>query len=800
MIFGDHPVLGRPCGNDGPPNPRIMIVGEAPGEREIITGKPFTGASGHELDRMLAEAGISRTECLLTNVCPWRPPGNDIEAFTHARKFPDAEQSDWTAFDGRWISPEVRIGLERLESLISLAKPKVIIALGNLALWALTRNWGVGSWRGSTLEYRRDPTVIVVPAHHPSTILRQWSWRIFNIWDFKRAKRAAWEGVVRPDYDFIIRPTFEQASLSLARILDQLARGPMPLACDIETRAAHMACVGFAWSKTEALCIPLMAKGHADYSYWTLEEETCLVAQMREILAHPNARIYGQNFSYDAQYFWRYWKVVPRLGLDTLLASHVLFPGLEKSLDVLSSFYCDYHVYWKDDGKEWAVRMDEAILWQYNCMDCVRTFEIAENIQGLVSRSGLENQLVFLHKVWHLTLDAMIDGIRVDHENKAELSAHLDEEAEARLKWIEDILGFAVNPKSPKQMSELFYQIFKQRPVLHPVTKKPTCNDEAISRMAEREPLLKPLAQRIQEFRSISVFKSTFVDAPVDVDGRMRTLYKPAGTETFRLSSSENAFGSGLNMQNIPKGDDGLNLPNIRKIFLPDPGYEIADMDLSSADLYIVVWESDETTYKQLLREGKDPYTEIAKTYYSDSEITKKDPRRQRFKSLAHGTHYLGKPRGMAQKLGLAEAEVARVQSWYYGRFPRIKLWQDRILTSLHGTRSVKNIWGFRRVYFDRLEGTIANQAVAWIGQSTVAILINKIWENIADSEAARDLGIKVSLQVHDSLVFQYPVRHAEEARKAILQLSRVTVPYPNDPLVIPVGLKWSTSSWGDCE
>jgi DNA polymerase I-like protein with 3'-5' exonuclease and polymerase domains len=154
----------------------------------------------------------------------------------------------------------------------------------------------------------------------------------------------------------------------------------------------------------------------------------------------------------------------------------------------------------------------------------------------------------------------------------------------------------------------------------------------------------------------------------------------------------------------------------------------------------------------------------------------------------------------MAQKLALAEAEVRRVQHWYYSRFPRIKQWQDRVVSGLFTTRSVRNIWGFRRVYFDRLEGTIQNQAVAWIGQSTVAILINKIWEAIADSEEARDLGIQILLQVHDSLVFQYPQRHALEARAAIQRLARVPIPYPSDPLIIPVGLKYSTESWGHCE
>jgi hypothetical protein len=87
-------------------------------------------------------------------------------------------------------------------------------------------------------------------------------------------------------------------------------------------------------------------------------------------------------------------------------------------------------------------------------------------------------------------------------------------------------------------------------------TKQPTCNAEALGKLAEKFPLIKPLTDLIEEKRSLGVFLSTFCMMPLDTDGRMRCSYNVAGTETFRLSSSENAFGSGGNLQNVPKGEE----------------------------------------------------------------------------------------------------------------------------------------------------------------------------------------------------------------------------------------------------
>jgi DNA polymerase I-like protein with 3'-5' exonuclease and polymerase domains len=198
---------------------------------------------------------------------------------------------------------------------------------------------------------------------------------------------------------------------------------------------------------------------------------------------------------------------------------------------------------------------------------------------------------------------------------------------------------------------------------------------------------------------------------------------------------------------------------------------------------------------KQMLREGLDPYTEIAKEFYHDPSITKKDPRRQTFKSFAHGTNYLGTAKGLAERLGLSVSEAEKTQKWYFGRFPRIKKWQDDLKDQVTKRRMVQNIFGYRCYFFDRIEGTIFNQAAAWIPQSTVACLINRAYVAIDEQLPEVD----ILLQVHDSLAGQFPTHLGDSMVRQIVDKAQIALPYA-DPLIIPVGVKTSTASWGACE
>lgn len=791
----------------GPAPARIMIVGEFPGDEEIRQNMPFVGYAGKELNTMLMEAGIARSACFVTNVCRVKPPGNELENFIQKKGTKKAPGPEYLQVRDRWCLPVIWEGISLLEREIEMVKPNIIIALGNLAMWALTGNWSVSTWRSSLLQTDLalpglDYKPKVIPTYSPTTIMRQWAWRPIMVHDLKRCKAQEQSRELhRPRYDFITRPDFATALNHLQALFKVVQAKPTKLSIDIETRGGHIACIGIAWSKTEAICFPLMCVERKD-GYWTLDEETVLMWWMRRLLTHPNCEGIGQGFIYDAQYFLKHLHYIPRIARDTMLAQHSCFSNMLKGLDFLSSMYCEQHVYWKDDGKTWDAYTGEDQLWTYNCEDCCRTYEVDEVEQKNVDALGVRAVHDFQQSLFYPVLRTMDKGIRIDKARRAQFALELFDEIAKREQWMLDMLEEPVNIKSPKQMAELFYGTFGQKPIFHRTRGNITTDDEALVRIATREPLLRPLVKKVQELRSLGVYLSTFVQAPLGSDGRMRCSFNIAGTKTYRFASSEDAFGTGLNLQNIPsgQGDDGadpdqLELPNVRTLFIPDPGYTFFDIDLASADLRIVVWESDEGEMKAMLREGADPYTEIAKEHFHDSSITKKDPRRQTFKAFAHGTHYLGTPKGLAERLGLSVHEAEKTQKWYFSRFPKIKAWQDDLKDQVFKRRMVQNIFGYRMYFFDRIEGNVLNEAAAWIPQSTVGCLINRAYKRI-DEELKQ---VDILLQVHDSLAGQYPTHLGDWAKAQIVTKAQIELPYP-DPLTIPVGVKTSLKSWGDCE
>lgn len=776
----------------GPCPARIMIIGEAPGQQEILRREPFVGASGQELNKMLHEAGIMRSECFITNVCREMPPGGDVSLWTSKNKKQPAP--DWCQHQGLWVSPKVMSGLSMLSAEVSACSPNIIIAFGNVALWALTGEWGIKRWRGSLLQ--TSPTFgsrKVIPCYHPAYILRDWSARQITVQDLRRVRSQSEDAQLdAPNYSFIIRPSFDTAAKYLLDLRARLEQDPVVISVDIETRAGHIACIGLALNTVEAICIPLMCVERQD-GYWSFDEEVDITRMLFNVLCHKNARVIGQNFIYDSQYIFRHWDFVPSFDSDTMLGHHSMFTRLPKGLDYLSSMYCEKHTYWKDEGKSWDKNTGEEQLWSYNCKDCVITFEVWEGIQRSVDGLGLREQHDFQQSMFWPVLETMIRGVRVDETRRSAFALELSDEMAAREQWFIDILGHPLNPKSPLQMKRLFYEDLGQKEIISRKTQAVTTDEEALTRIASREPLLRPLIRKILEYRSLGVFLSTFVNARLDVDRRLRCSYNIAGTDTFRLSSSQNAFDSGLNLQNVPAGGardktdpTSLQLPNVRKLFIPDPGYTFFDADLDRADLQVVVWEADDEELRQMLREGVDIHAVNAATLGCSRPMAK---------AWVHGTNYGGSPRTMAINCGISVHQAEIMQRTWFSAHPGIHAWHRRTEHQLRNQKYVQNAFGNRCYFFDRVEGMLP-EALAWIPQSTVALVINRIWRGIYE----RLPEVQVLLQVHDSLAGQFPTRLSEWCQTRILAIAQtVTVPYAK-PLCIPLGMSTSTISWGDCK
>jgi len=800
----------------GQPNSKIMIVGECFTEAEEYRGEAFLGMGGENLNKMLHEVGIMRSECYTTNLCNARPPASSISSWI-AEKKKDITAGH-TLWKGKYVTRQIIDGYERLMQEIELVKPNIIIACGNAPTWALTGAWGVMKWHGSQLNIDGDPTKTkVIPTYHPVQIQWAYDLRAIMVNDLRRAARESLTTSYTnlPAWNFTIRPSFQTARDTLQALLSQLEQAPMWITFDLETRAGHIACSGLSWTPTDALCIPFMCVESLD-GYWELDEEAALVHLTYLALTHPNAKVRGQNLLYDAQYTYRHWHFVPRVVQDTMISHHTMWAGLPKRLDFQASMYCDHYVYWKDDGKTWTKDVGEDQLWSYNCVDCVRTDEVGAKELAAIEQMGLGEVEAFQQALFWPVLKAMQIGVRIDKKARNLFAMELQEEMEKREAFFASILGHPLNPQSPVQMAKLFYNDLGIPPIMSRAKKGSpphiTCDDEALVKIMKKEPLTRPLIRAIQEYRSLGVFLSTFVMAALDKDDRMRCSYNICGTETYRFNSSKNAFGSGTNLQNVPNGseEDGLVLPNVRKLFIPDDGFTFFDMDLDRADMQVVVWESGEAALKEALRKGVDMHILNAITL-AGKELPDLDwlcdghPEYDRIKSLykrerqlakafIHGTNYGGGPRTMAIAAGVTVAQAERFQRIYFGAYPGIKEWHNRTELQLKTKHYVQNAFGYRRYYFDRVDGLLP-EALAWIPQSTVANVIDRAWLNIHNNIPE----VKVLLQVHDSLCGEFPTHKKAWCLQRMQEEARVLVPY-EDPLIIPVGINCSEQSWGACK
>lgn len=255
--------------------------------------------------------------------------------------------------------------------------------------------------------------------------------------------------------------------------------------------------------------------------------------------------------------------------------------------------------------------------------------------------------------------------------------------------------------------------------------------------------------------------------------------------------------------------------PPVRKIFIPEPGYDVFDADLSGADAQVVAWEAEDDRLKAAFRSGIKVHAmnaeDIFGTRYTQApgdpknKHTKKGRLYDDCKRAVHGTNYGASARTIAATLGWLTIEADDFQHRWFSLHPRIKRWHQRTDANLRKDRTVRNRFGYYIIYYDRID-SILPEALAWLPQSTVAIAtfkgaerVDRVFNPEPDTPWSPRNEVRWHLQVHDSLVFQVKKERAKAIIPTVMELLPVVIPY-DDPLTIPWKLTGSEKSWGDCD
>lgn len=339
-----------PSGGEG----RIAIVGHIPSADDEASGKIFSGSQGYLLNQLLSAAKINRANILLTNVFQSRPPNGNMTRYfvppTQYAKLIEGPPAPYHHYVGPgilpsggqfkgYLRPEYHGELDRLRAELETAKPNIVIALGPVALWALTGHATIGTYRGTVIPSNLVEAK-VMPTWHPETIQRQFRFKAITGQDFAKARRESLTpALVVPEREVWIRPTLQDLA-EFERLYMESAK---QIAYDIETdpwNTMLITCIGFAPSEDVAIVVPFEDLSADNYSYWpTAEEEFEAVMWCQRQLARDAAKI-THNGSYDAQ--WNFHK----LGLvergeyhDTMLMAHAIQPELPKTLGMMASLY-----------------------------------------------------------------------------------------------------------------------------------------------------------------------------------------------------------------------------------------------------------------------------------------------------------------------------------------------------------------------------------------------------------------------------------------------------------------------------
>jgi DNA polymerase-1 len=445
-------------------------------------------------------------------------------------------------------------------------------------------------------------------------------------------------------------------------------------------------------------------------------------------------------------------------------------------------------------------------LWIYNGLDCCVTLEV---LDALLPQ--LDNQTratyEFSKALQGPCLEMNMRGILVDEVRRRRVISEYRETI-ARLQgqlWqiVKGAYDIDLNWRSPDQLKHLFYEVMGYAPIKK--KGKVTVDRDALEKLSMQF-LARPIIAHLLLLRDIAK-KEGVLRTDIDPDGRMRTSFNIAGTNTGRFSSSLSDFGTGTNLQNI---EDSL-----RSVFVADPGMKLAYVDLEQAESRLVgaiIWNLfGDGKYLDACESG-DLHTAVCKLAWrnlpwtghasldkslAEQPFYRQHSYRHMAKVLGHGTNYSGQPHTMALHTKIEAGVIKQFQANYFTAFPGIPRWHNRVAQELAQHGNLTSLMGRRRWFFGRrTDPATIREAVAYDPQGSVGDILNtgllQVW---------RTGIVQILLQIHDALLVQYPEERENEVVPEVLRLIQVPVELNNGrTLIIPSEAKvgWNWGSWSE--
>jgi DNA polymerase-1 len=386
-------------------------------------------------------------------------------------------------------------------------------------------------------------------------------------------------------------------------------------------------------------------------------------------------------------------------------------------------------------------------------------------------------------------------GVKIDTGALARMSSRLEREIDTKAKEIYRLAGVEFNINSPKKLGDvLFNQLNLPKPVKYGKGKTISTAVDVLEGLAEDH----EVPRLVLEYRQLSKLKSTYVDTlPAllsPATGRLHTTFDQTGTATGRLSSAN------PNLQNIPiRTELGRE---IRAAFTAEPGHVLLAADYSQIELRLLAHYSKDPLLVEAFRRGDDIHTLTASQVFGVPPLMVTPDHRRQAKVVNFGIVYGLSAFGLSQQLGIEPAEARHFIHGYFEKYKGVRAFIDKTLDETRRDGKVKTLFGRVRPIPD-INSRNANQrgfaertAVNTPLQGTAADLIKVAMIRIDAAIAERDLKSRMTLQVHDELVFEVPDAELDVMRSLVReQMEKV------HPLAVPLVVDLSVGpNWRDVE
>jgi DNA polymerase-1 len=358
-------------------------------------------------------------------------------------------------------------------------------------------------------------------------------------------------------------------------------------------------------------------------------------------------------------------------------------------------------------------------------------------------------------------------GVKIDTSALARMSTELEREIKTKAREIYEVAGSEFNISSPRQLGDvLFNKLNLPKPVKYGKGRTISTAVDVLETLAEEY----PIARKVLDYRQLTKLKSTYVDTlPALINPqtkRLHTTFYQAGTATGRLSSAN------PNLQNIPiRTELGRG---IRAAFIAEPGHVLLTADYSQIELRLLAHFSRDPLLVEAFRRGDDIHTLTASQVFGVPPLMVTPDHRRQAKVVNFGIVYGLSAFGLSQNLGIEPAEAKLFIANYFEKYKGVRTFIDKTLEEARRDLKVKTLHGRIRPIPDinsknfTQRGFAERTAVNTPLQGTAADLIKVAMIRIDAALLEHKLKSRMTLQVHDELVFEVPEEEIETMQSLV--------------------------------